>query len=562
MLVLNLPPNQSTPWVAETSREGTLAWLGELSRTESAEAARELYQSLFTLNRQTLAPHQRFELMELYRNPVASVLSRLRADLRITAMPLSPAQQQLAGFLRTLTGEMAIGYKAVIAGLPESSRKWFGPTVPLATVIERALRYLGETLLQFYQAYMPVVPDLWREAHGLYALAEHRGLVSDPVPVVVNEPGRNTTIGERYGQLCLLALCNPYQLPLGEAARVYGFLYEWSRELAVSPEPPAGPCFPVRLDGDAPPGLARAAENANADTGTWRYLDTAALRGRIRGFIVAIQQGTAPARLALGADCIGTTCLAMLQRLDEAWEPAGRRQFLRLPRQGDAAVCVGVRAAHFFVSGQRGFEAPGRARWESLVAALGSGPEPAGSESEEYLDLSRTDASLTAVSRHEPEMTSGDMRLTVWRIRDQSAGGLQLVTENARGARLRVGELVCIAPAQRAGRDWWVGGVRWLRAQRDNRLEVGIELIAPDARPVAVSEYTATPRFVPALLLPAIGTAKHRRPASLLMPRGVARSGLDLLVADDAGIRVLRPYRQLAQTAAYEHLVAVEPSGA
>jgi hypothetical protein len=562
MLVLNLPPNQPTPWVAETSREGTLAWLGELSRTESSETARELYQSLYTLNRQKLAPHQRFELMELYRNPVAAVLAALRSELRVAGMPLSPAQQQLAGFLRTLTGEMAIGYKAVIAALPETSRKWFGPTVPLATVIERALRYLGETLLQFYQVYMPIPPAMWREVHGLYELAERRGLVSDPVPVALVEAGRNTSIGERYRQLCLLALCNSYQLPLGEVARVYSFLYEWSHELVIAADPPAGPCFSVKLDGDAPPGLATP-EVVTA-TDTRRYLDTGAIRRRIQGFIHAIQQGTSPARLALGAECLERNCLAMLQRLDEAWEPAGHRQFARLPQQGDAAVCVGLRAAHFFVNGQRGFEPPDPARWQPLVMALTleHGAVPAPSETEEYLDLSRTDLARAPAPRREPETAPGDMRLTVWRIRDQSAGGLQLATENARGARVRVGELVCIAPAQRAGRDWWVGGVRWIRAQWDSRLEVGIELIAPDARPIAVSEYSASPHFVPALFLPAIETEKNRRPASLLVPRGVVRSGLDLLVADDLGVRVVRPFRHLGQTAAYEHLIAVETSGA
>jgi len=86
--------------MAETDPKYARAWLASLPLADSAETAREIYQSLYTLNRQELDVGQRFELMELYNAPVASVTAVLESYFTRAALPLTPKKRQLAEFIR------------------------------------------------------------------------------------------------------------------------------------------------------------------------------------------------------------------------------------------------------------------------------------------------------------------------------------------------------------------------------------------------------------------------------------------------------------------------------
>jgi len=76
-ITLSMPAKRVSAWMAETDPKSARAWLASLPLADSAESAREIYQALYTLNRQELDATCRFELMELYCSPVASVTPRL-----------------------------------------------------------------------------------------------------------------------------------------------------------------------------------------------------------------------------------------------------------------------------------------------------------------------------------------------------------------------------------------------------------------------------------------------------------------------------------------------------
>ena len=78
-LALTLPTKRVSAWMAETDPKYAQAWIASLPLADSAETAREIYQALYTLNRQDLDAARRFELMELYNAPVATVTSTLES---------------------------------------------------------------------------------------------------------------------------------------------------------------------------------------------------------------------------------------------------------------------------------------------------------------------------------------------------------------------------------------------------------------------------------------------------------------------------------------------------
>ncbi|MBI5782946.1 MAG: hypothetical protein HZA69_04320, partial [Gammaproteobacteria bacterium] len=224
-LALSLPTKRVSAWMAETDPRYAQAWLASLPLADSAETAREIYQALYTLNRQELDAARRFELMELYTAPVASVTSALESYFTRAALPLTPKKRQLAEFIRQLHMEMAYGYKGCLQDLEKQRLRW-GKKSLRAQALARALHYLGEVLLHSYQVYMPYPPEAWREIHAIYQYAAGHDLAEEaldtPAPVAAR-----TTLNHEYIRILLLGLNNPYQLPQNECRQVQRFLQQW-----------------------------------------------------------------------------------------------------------------------------------------------------------------------------------------------------------------------------------------------------------------------------------------------------------------------------------------------
>src|SRR3989344_6027656 len=103
---------------------------------------------------------------------------------------------------------------------------------------------------------------------------------------------------------------------------------------------------------------------------------------------------------------------------------------------------------------------------------------------------------------------------------------------------------------------WSAGVVRWMKSPETNSLEMGIELLSSGVRPVAVAPVrgAGTSDYQPALLLPAIEALK--RPATLLLPRGVFAPGGNLLLAEESlAVRTVRLLQRLEYTSVFELLV-------
>jgi hypothetical protein len=78
-------------------------------------------------------------------------------------------------------------------------------------------------------------------------------------------------------------------------------------------------------------------------------------------------------------------------------------------------------------------------------------------------------------------------------VLDQSLGGYRLVWDKIDGMRVKVGELLGLAPQADDGeaQDWMIGAIRWLRIEPSGALDAGVELLARRALPVALRSFDA-----------------------------------------------------------------------
>ena len=124
---------------------------------------------------------------------------------------------------------------------------------------------------------------------------------------------------------------------------------------------------------------------------------------------------------------------------------------------------------------------------------------------------------------------------------------------------MRVGDLLGLYNDD-AG-SWRVGLARWLKNPEMAKLEMGVEMLAPAARPVAVRPHTpdrqGKSEYAQALLLPAVEAL--RQPPSLIVVRGAYQSGQDLWLADgQSGPRRVHPLTIIERSASFEQIAFAE----
>ncbi|MBI5611544.1 MAG: hypothetical protein HY942_00530 [Gammaproteobacteria bacterium] len=523
-------------------------WFGNLPVANSAATAQEVYRVLCGLNRVPMDARDRLELLELCESPVASVTTGLLPHLAPVVLPLPPKKRQLADFLRQLQTEMAYGYKTLLRDLHAGPAAWVKHPDIMTIGIERAIRYLGLSLLHSYQAYLPYPAGVWREIHGLYRYAEENHGHTALVACTAASDAAKTTITTSYLQTALLGVCSPYQLPPNECVQIHAFLGLWADKAHITPAldvtDTAGH-FLIDLSADLPPIVFPHDIKPKAAPHL-RHLVSLELARGAHALIGRLQKGEAPRTLNIGSDCIDTACIDMLQRLLKFWGLSAGRQFSRRPKKDSLlSVCTGLKAVHFFSDGQRPFAPP-----ESSEA-------PADADVE--IDLQgppRHALDMDNAARTVPEE---NFRIERWRIRDESAAGLSLLHLGEESVAVRVGDLLGILNEDSG--IWRVGVVRWLKNPEMAMLEMGVEMLAPAAHPAAVKplvgEDRSTSAYSQALLLPAVEAL--RQPLSLIIARGSYQPGQELWLADGQGRpRRVRPLHVIERSAAFEQLAFAE----
>ncbi len=560
--VLSVPKKRVSAWTAETDPKYARAWLASLPMANSAESAREIYQSLYALNRQNLSALQRFELTQLYCAPVANVTSSLETYYIRAPLPLSPKRRQLAEFILQLHMEMAYSYKCCLQDLLKLRMLWRKKQL-LVQAVDSAMYYLGEVLLRSYQVYMPYPMGVWKDIHELYHYAEVRGIHLDKVEAGrASIRSRATTIAHEYIQILLLSLSNPYQLPQNECRHVQDFLRRMAGKAVLQTDKKiieTGTNFLVNLLVDSPP-VPLTQEISALVKRHARILNTGELVRTTRGLIVRMQRGNSVRALDVGVDCLDSVFLDLLHRLSRAWGPVVRRKYSRLKRRSHVFVCSGINALYFFGNAQKAFTVP------TEVEESG-GDRPVLPEAisvlsdEDYISLDQPVTVDAASPKRNPENvnTANEFYLLDrWQVRDSGPKGLFLARFSGSGTPIRIGDIVGVRHANDYG-SWSAAVVRWMKSPEANSLEMGVEMLAAGVVPAMVRikpENTSgqRARYIPALLLPAIDVLQ--RPATLLIARGVCVRGRSVVVmSENAAVRTVRLLQVLEQSNSFEQFV-------
>ena len=532
LLRVPTPSKQSLSFCDGTPRD-LKRWIAALPKANIGETARQLYQSLVELNQLVTPSDNRLQLLEMLRPEVSFVCQHLERHFLNQAIVLDERPRKVANLCQALQNHLAVGYKLIISRVIERTGK--DRDQLLAVALQRASHSLCSPLIRASQLYCPVPEGLWLELHQLYQIAVEQRLQRQVIrdPLARHTQGLSTE--QTYVTALLLGCARTNQMRQNGIARLAEALEPWSALVKLQAGDHPDSLFVLAPQVDGPPrykSLYQSGELHNL-----LGIDTQPLVDAIKDHLELPEEERGQSRLAI-PDGIS---LDLLQHVAAAWGDIAERTFQRTPGQGNLTLCIGMTALHFFLAGRRSF-ADVLKRPVELGAAVF---KPTTGEPDVWSnafdaqrnavdDIHFEEIQYTKVTPGEqaqPENSGETYPTYPLAIVNHSPGGYCLSWPKDVPSQLQAGELLGVQDNPSQG--WSVAIVRWIRQVRGGGTQMGIELIAPHARPCGLQllrKAEQNSQYLRALLLPEISAIS--RPASLITPRLPFQEGSKVLIND------------------------------
>lgn len=541
-IALRIPPLNSPPGNAMTRPRDVEAWLQQLPMASGGGSASSLLQALRDSNRTPIPPAARLQMAALFAPPIGAMLEDLERALLDTALPLPPKLADSAALGAGLHEELAISYKLAIHDLTRGSSATQDRQA-LTKALFQAIGCLAGQIQMSVLVYQPYPAHVWRELHDLYQFAERAELTQLQVKIRVKDEEIPMTARDRYVQALLFAAAAPYRLRQREIHHLWRNLPKWARlaRLAPAGEPSREASqFLVRLDQDHPPVHVSLVDGSLA-TQPALILDTEPLLRHLEELSDRISleiEGIRTAQMALSKSSV--------QRFLEAWGTVPRRRFWRTHLNFDLDLTVGLPSIHRLL-GETGASATygssvvaaeptrqetprsaggtqiGEANhqdWESDLSLVpltrrGHG----GREDDKFLSQGDwwqrpAPPAAPAVWNHASSATTPVLTSSLSTL-NESAGGYCVDWRDPKLPGIRIGELVGIRLPGAAPR-YLLCVARWMRNVPQTGLQVGLQVMAPNALAITATSGQSPPLEFAALLITPMRAT--RQTASLVTP--------------------------------------------
>lgn len=437
-----------------------------------------------------------YELIQRRAERIDEALIPLLLDIKLPLpVHLGTVAQGLIG-LRAEMGEvwMKLAAQADPDDLARVHRST--PQICLRGIFNLSRQFIATVLVA-----NPMPIGFWHNVQTVYHLA-HESV--DPASTL---PAEITAIDSRFKLILTLTAAQPE----GLAPREIIFLAEYldthatlTRIDSIAPET-SGDWFWLDANLDQPP---IALERIRPDGGQCLYFRFGDLADLAASHLDQLHDGIPPRSIGLPLQAAGADYRNALERARQCWIAPRRRNFNRRPQSIAVEICTQL---------------------SSLWSVLASD------------------------SRQEPESSVCELTYSDWTLLNEGPSGYAIVHVVGEVTGIVSGCAVGLRTGP--GAAWQICLVRWARSKSSSQLELGLEVLAPSARPIRIQALTHrnSELPVPALLLPAL--PKLNRGEAILATRGNYNARpFTLLQEHDAQLKIAEcmPHRSLIETSSVE----------
>lgn len=519
----------------DNSLSGFEAWAKNLPMANVGAAAKMLFQATREMNITVLSGALRYQMLEIIRTPVYSICNILSKRFLNQSVVLSDSDIKILQLTQTLQIQLATGYKHIV--IQELSSKKSSSSKLLTFAIHRAIADLSQTILRSFQLYSQPPQYSWLEIHQLYAMSEAKGISDYAVKDSRCHFIDGSSINDVYVRALLLGCSKPNQLRQKELAQIYAASELWSSLVKVTSINDQKALFIFPQHRDAAPIYRSLVKQT--PSGVTRGLNPNSLVMALQKHVnKEAEVTTIPPELSD----------SVLIHLMHAWGNMTERSFRRTQNSGSVELGFGFIASHYFSANEKSlpfllknwnielaenkFKAGGDITtdvWDKSFDAgngLSADVENISFDSIAFIDTN----SGGTVGGSSDKDTGPKANLHAANIINTSPGGYG-VSIQAPPNNVQTGELVIIKEPNMNFCS--LGCIRWIRTQQQKSTEIGIELIAPRATPVAVRILNKTGEngeFLRALHIPAMPAAGQEE--TLILPAVPFKLGSKAELAD------------------------------
>lgn len=523
-------------------------WLTSLPMINVGESARQVYQTLQEVNRLQTDERSRYLLLETLRPTIQYLCQALAKHYLNQSVMLPEKATKVATLAQALQNHLANGYKLVaLDGLDRLQQNRRDPELPrlIAIAVYRAISELTGTQLRSSQLYLSTPPRLWQELHCLYLVAVEQQLNTLPLKDSNLKYREQSSVEEVYTRALLLATCIPNKLRQQEIAQVYELSEVWAPLVHLERLQEGSELFVFDLAKDAPPtyrSLGRA-----GDTGEVRAINPHGLVDRLKDVLNDPQLGHPKARGEAGLSA------PLIHHLTQAWSKLTERSFQRVAHDGKLELCLGLTASHYFLADNTDFETLMHGNKDKMLLSDPNNPflklsnytrsreddrgqkdvwslaygNAAGREDRDFVF---NFGNKEEESSNEPVKELYDRFLC--QIVNISPGGYCIEWAGVVPSSVKAGELVGLR--EDGQEEWSIGAIRWVRQLPGQGAQLGLEVLAPKAKPCGARVIKKTgdsTEYMRTLLLPELKALGRK--ATLITPNLTFRAGYKIVIMLD-----------------------------
>lgn len=509
------------------------AWVNTLPMMNVGETTKRLYQTLQELTKLKASEDTRYELLEVLRSAVHTILNSLAKHYLNQSVLLPDRANRVAALAQSLRVHLATGYKMVafdcveklntklsIIGIGRRQQQQLA-----AQSLQRAISELGGLLLETNLLYLPPPAGLWLDLHALYRSAVAYGVAQTKIPDVLAHANQELTSTEAYLRCIILAASHTNKLRQAEIRQIYVASEFWTSYLKIKTQMGMTDLLLIDTDNDLPPTYV----SKSADVAHALCIDAQKLVQHFQTL-----QST-PVNQINKAELLTPS---LFQHLIGIWSAPTERTFARRSSEGELLVCLGLTATHYQLADAVDFESLINIRNNFTEEEANLFLRKTSNNDMGETDLWRfnignvegVDAEIAAAAKRQSKVAPQDLYPPQSAlIVNISPGGYCVRWQGEPPISLRTGEVLALREPE--DKSWNVGVIRWVKQLPTEGAEAGIEILSARAKPCGSRVLKKTgdsTEYMRTLLLPEMKSL--HRPATLIAPNVSFRSGYRVLI--------------------------------
>ncbi len=474
-------PKQETPSpaiLAKLKPRAMAVWVDALPVTNLRATTRAVFARLETLIGSELPSGVLLDSLEILVARCHAVMAQLDERIRDKTRPLMRDDLRAADLIYELRLKVYIGYKRVLHETQnERGARRLLHRMARRRAFHRAQEMLLELLRNRCLIYRPVPYFHWLEIHDNFERAYAEKCHAKPMRLI-DDSGLRMSSEDLYKQSLLFALASPHRFLPRDIQRLHLALRRWASDCVIEKvgsevDVDRAP-FIVDINLDKPPVHISAVDMSRPLSG-W-YIHTSALVSTVASELDAAEKARGGEMRSRPSDRLDVLSLSLLSSLLLGWGMGARRQVARTQCQSSVRIIAGISDLYTLLGGIPLPDSSASSGFEMEVMGTVGGPKAQPAELRWHEDLA------------EFEISSGGreggakLRIRSFLMCDSSHGGMLICAEDASASDIHVGELVGVLDDPEARSISHIGVVRWIRLDRRNRQQCGVELLLNDPR--------------------------------------------------------------------------------